>query len=351
MRLNAIRVCTGASTRPLHPRRQWRQGRKNVPRSHLTFAPKASSASRPLGDHALNQKTAAEPSQPSPGNTEWLEDMYNNRVRVPAHPQHFAHWAQASAEARAQGPCVLDVAYGSGINETLDVFPASRPAAHPGAPVLVFIHGGYWRSLDKADHSFIAPAFTAKGACVVLLNYALCPAVTVTDISLQMVHALAWVWRHIASYGGDPARITVAGHSAGGHLAALLLTAPWPDVGADLPADLVKKALSISGLFELDCMRQTPSMQASLRLTPEEVVKLSPARLPAPAAGSLVTVVGGDESAEFIRHNGLMQAAWGLQRVPLAEVLPGLNHFSAVEALTEPGHRLHALVVAMVMNE
>lgn len=277
-------------------------------------------------------------------NGAWLDRMYNNRVRVPEHAAHFAAWARDSAVARQQQLCGLDLPYGNGPNETLDIFPASRPEA----PVLVFIHGGWWRSLDKADHSFIAPAFTQAGACVVLPNYALCPAVTVPDITLQMVRALAWTWRHVAQHGGDPKRITVVGHSAGGHLATMLLACAWPAVAPDLPKRVVKNALSISGLYDLDVVRRTPFLKADLRLTPAQVKKASPAWLPRPAHGQLATVVGADESAEFIRHNGLMRAAWGARRVPVCEALPGLNHFSVVAALAQPTHRLHALALSLL---
>jgi arylformamidase len=214
--------------------------------------------------------------------------------------------------------------------------------------VLVFIHGGWWRSLDKSDHSFIAPPFVQRGACVVLPNYALCPAVTVPDITLQMVQALAWVYRHIGAHGGDPDRITVVGHSAGGHLASMMLACDWSLVGDDLPISLVKNALSMSGLYDLEPVMHTPSVQESLQLTPEQVAKASPARLPAPLVrdgrGQLSAVVGADESSEFLRHNRLIQAAWGERVVPVCEALPGLNHFSIVDALAEPKQRLHKMV-------
>jgi arylformamidase len=162
----------------------------------------------------------------------WLEAQYNNRARVPDHARVLDNWAKASALVRQSAAgAQLDVAYGPGACETLDIFPA----AQPGAPVLVFIHGGYWRSLDKADHSFVAPAFNAAGATVVVPNYALCPAVSIEHITLQMAAAVAWVWRHAAQWGGDPARIALAGHSAGGHLATMLLSCRWKDVDADLP--------------------------------------------------------------------------------------------------------------------
>ena len=274
----------------------------------------------------------------------WLDRMYNNRALVPEHAMHFMRWAQASSDARQAHPHQSDIRYGEGSMETLDVFPAARP----GAPVVVFIHGGYWRSLDKSDHSFIAPAFTSEGACVVIPNHALCPAVTIVQIAMQMVKALAWTWRNARKYGGDPDRITLIGHSAGGHLATLLLACVWPAYARELPADLVKSALSISGLYDLEPIMHTPFLKDSLRLTPEQARRASPAWLPAPRQGVLYTVAGGDESAEFLRHNTLMQAAWGKKVVPVCESIPGKNHFSVLEDLTAPWTHLHQLALELL---
>ena len=279
----------------------------------------------------------------------WHDRMYNNRALVPDFAEHFDHWRAASAQARQKRPAVLDVAYGDGPGETLDIFPASRP----DAPVVVFIHGGYWRSLDKADHSFVAPPLLDMGACVVVVNYALCPGteqqpVTVPGIALQCARSLAWVWRHIGAHGGNRDDISVIGHSAGGHLAAMMLGCRWREVGADLPRDLVRKAMSISGLFDLEPVRKTPFVQADLRLTPNQVRQASPALWPAPKGRVLYTVVGGDESPEFLRHNALIRKAWGSKTVPVCEALPGLNHFSVVSALTDPAHRLHQLAAQFV---
>jgi arylformamidase len=279
-----------------------------------------------------------------------LDRLYNNRALVPDYGDYFARWQRDSRQSRQTVPCTLDVAYGPDASERLDVFPAGGEKA----PVLVFIHGGYWRSLDKFDHSFIAPAFTEAGACVVMPNYALCPAVTIPQITLQMVQALAWTYRHVAEFGGDPDRITVVGHSAGGHLATMLLACLWKAYAPDLPASLIKNAVSISGLYELDSVRRTPHLKESLRLTPAQALKASPAWLPAPRVsrgrGQLSTVAGGLESAAFLEHNLLMQQAWGKRVVPVCETLPELNHFSVVDALVQPGHRLNRLVLEALFD-
>jgi arylformamidase len=274
----------------------------------------------------------------------WFDHMYNPRQTVREYPEHFRRWADDSMTVVRTQPRELDVRYGGGPSEHLDIFPA----ATPDAPVLFFIHGGYWRGLDKKDHSFVAPAFTREGACVVVPNYALCPAVTIPDITMQLVRALAWTWRNIARHGGDPSRITVAGHSAGGHLTAMMTACVWPAYEPALPADVVKNALSISGLHDLEPLMHAPFLQPTIQLTPQQVQRASPGRLPPPARGELHTVAGDLESEEFHRQAKLIQDAWGQPRVPSCEILPGLNHFTILEALATPGHHLHRVALQLL---
>jgi arylformamidase len=283
-----------------------------------------------------------------------LDRLYDNRALVPEHPKHFADWAATSRAVRDTARCALDLSYGDDLRdsaETLDIFFADA-GVNDGraAPVLVFMHGGYWRSLDKSDHSFLAPAFARLGVCVVVVNYALCPGkpghpVRIPDITLQMTKAMAWLYHSISQFGGDANRMVVAGHSAGGQLAAMMLLCDWPKVDASLPRHMVRQAVSISGVFDLMPLMRAPSFQASLKLDPDQINKASPARLPAPIAGRLRALVGGAESAEFLRQNSLIQTVWGQAAVPVCSVLEGLNHFSILDSMANPDSALFAAIM------
>lgn len=278
----------------------------------------------------------------------WLESEYNNRLRVPQYAQVFERWEEASALVRRTTPSHLDLRYAQAPGCTLDVFPATHTATPVAAPVLIFIHGGYWRSLDKSQHSFVAPSFNAHGALVVVPNYDLCPSVGVEDIAMQMAAAVAWTWRHARDFGGDPSRMALAGHSAGGHLVSMLLSCRWKDVGADLPTSPVTGGLSISGLFDLEPLRHTPSVQADLRLTPASVARLSPAFFPRPKGSKLYATVGAEESNEFLRQNKLIREVWGPTAVPICETVPGKDHFTVMESLVDPNGRLHELALRLL---
>jgi len=271
-----------------------------------------------------------------PGTPAWYDEQYNNRARIPEHPAILQRWADTSAAAYASLDTRLDLRYGDAAGEALDIFPA----AGRGAPVLVYLHGGYWRALGKRDQAFVAPPFVRAGAMVVLLDYALCPAVSMEHIVRQTIRALVWVHRHAAEHGGDPRRIVVAGHSAGGHLATMLLACRWPQVEPGLPGRLVHSALSISGVYELEPLRHAPFLAADIGLDAALAVRLSPASMPAPH-GPLAAVVGANESEEFLRQNALIRSTWGGRVVPVCEALPGRHHMDVLDDLIHPGALLH----------
>jgi arylformamidase len=267
--------------------------------------------------------------------TEFYEREYNARAAIPEHPQIFARWAAQAAATRRLRACLIDLPYGDTGAEKLDLFPARGDAA----PLLVFIHGGYWRSLDKSDFSWIAPPFVAEGVAVALLNYGLAPRTPIEEIVRQVLRALAWLYQRADRYGIDPARVYVSGHSAGAHLTAMTMAALWPALAPDLPADLVKGGLAISGLYDLEPLCHAPFVNGDLQLTPERAARLSPVRMPAATTAPLYTAVGALESNEFRRQNGLIARHWRsnfVRDIPL----PGCNHLTVCDELGTPGSAL-----------
>lgn len=273
----------------------------------------------------------------------FLSRAYNNRELFPDHPQHFARWTESSARARSTMTCHLDVAYGSSAGETLDIFPARKG----DGSALLFIHGGYWRSLDKRDFSFLAPALVDAGVSLVVVNYDLCPRVTIERIVQQMLAASAWLYRSAERYGMDEDRLFVSGHSAGGHLAAMMLAALWPVLDRSLPRDLYKGALAVSGVYDLRPLAQVDWLHGDLRLDEESAFKVSPAFLPPATRAPLFLAVGALESSEFKRQNALLAQRW--RPVLGGDVaMPGRDHFTVIDGLADPGNALFAAARRMM---
>lgn len=265
-----------------------------------------------------------------------LDAQYNNRARFPDFVEHFERWKAWSEATRRTLPCHLDIPFGPSAIETVDIFPADAK----GAPLYVFIHGGYWYSLDKSDYSYVAEGLKPHGIATVVNNFGLAPAHDMDEIVRQNRAALAWLWRHAGDYGGDPDRIYVCGHSAGGHLAAMLLATDWPAFGQGLPRDLVKGACAIGGIFDLEPIRLS-FLNEKLRLTPQQVERHSPLRLTYPTRAPLLLVLAIDESDEFHRQSAEMKAFWeGLGYPVELAIPPGLDHFNVVNQLSDPGCEL-----------
>ncbi|MFG6466616.1 alpha/beta hydrolase [Roseateles sp. BYS87W] len=257
----------------------------------------------------------------------------------------LARWAAASALVRERAACQLDVPYGSAPLQTLDVFAPDPLFSAGRAPVLVVLHGGGWRALDKSHYSFLAASFADEGALVVVPNHGLCPQVSLDRMAMQLTEALAWVWRHAADHGGDPTRIVVVGHDSGGHLAAMLSACDWKLVGRDLPRRMVKGAMSVSGLHDLSPLALHRGGPSDLGLDAQAVRRLSPVNFPAPTAPQTVlTVVGALEPEARQQQARALQQAWGPRAVPVCEVMPGCDHFSVLYDLADPQGRTHQWV-------
>ena len=258
-----------------------------------------------------------------------LETQYNARAAVPEHVEIQADWQRRSERIRSTRACKLDLAYGNGERQKLDLFPADAG----DRPLHLFLHGGYWQRGDRRTNHFVAEGLCAHGVNVAMAGYDLCPSVTLDDIVSQVRAALAWLWRHGDALAFDRARIQGCGHSAGGPLTARLMATHWPGQGADRPADLLHSGLAISGLYELEPLNHT-SIGEALAMDTETAERNSPALLPGSADAPLSAAVGGLESAEFHRQAEALAAGW--RNVDVLEV-PGTNHFTIVEELAREG--------------
>ena len=256
------------------------------------------------------------------------------------------HWAMRARAVRRSHVALFDLAYGETPSERLDFFPA----AQTHAPLLTFIHGGYWRALDKHDVSWIAPAFVNAGISVAIINYALVPGITLPDLIRQVLRAHAWLYARAERLEIDPTRIVAAGHSAGGHLAAMMLAARWTDWERTLPAHLVSRAISLSGLFDLEPLRHAPFIASDLGLDAAGAHDCSPVRIADPASGRLLAAVGAHESSEFKRQNALLTQAWPGVEHRTIEV-EGCHHLSICEALANPAHALHRAAVRFILED
>ena len=264
-----------------------------------------------------------------------LEHHYNPRLAVPEFAQHFAQWGERSAKARAEMDGYVDVSYGPHPMEKLDIFRAEGQSKG----LLMFIHGGYWRALDKKDHSFIAREFVRRGITVAAINYALCPSVKVEDIVLQTLQATAWLYRNGSNFGAPQGRLYVAGHSAGGHLTAMTLAAQWPKFAADLPRKVVHGALSLSGVFDVSAILRVPTVNVDVRLDEQQASYVSPANMAPATDAPLYLAVGGAEQAGFQAQHKLLSRKW--KKVVAGEIpCPGDNHFTILNRFADPATEL-----------
>jgi arylformamidase len=267
------------------------------------------------------------------------EVEYDNRSRVPEHPEIFARWQREAAayRAAAHNP-KLGIGYGPSSRRIVDLFPARDDDK---APLAMFIHGGYWRSLEPSTFSQMAAGPNARGVTIAVAGYDLCPHVSIADIIEQMRAACLMLWHKRRQ------RILVYGHSAGGHLAACMVAQDWKAFASDAPADLVPAAYAISGVFDLAPLVHC-SQNQDLRLDDAEARRVSPLHWSAPAGASLDAVVGALESGEFLRQSRTIADSWkkGMALTRYEEIA-GANHFTVIDPLNDPNSAMSARVAAL----
>jgi arylformamidase len=255
-----------------------------------------------------------------------LDREYNNRARVPGYQAIIDRWGCDAAAFRAGMGGELDLSYGEHRLQTCDIFHTKDDA---GGRIVLFIHGGYWRSLDKSQFSHVARGLQLHGVTVALPNYRLCPEVALNDIIDDVATFAIWLWRRSGR------GVVASGHSAGAHLAACLVATDWSAHG--LPEDFVVAGLGVSGIYDLRPLLPT-EVNGTLGLDEPQARAVSPVTWPVPEGRRFVTFVGAEESREFRRQSETLAAVWtgGGAPTSVAEI-PGVNHFTMVEQLTAAG--------------
>ncbi len=268
---------------------------------------------------------------------DFFEREYNNRALVPDYAAYFARWEKDSAYVRSVLPCEIDVAYGPDARHRIDLFPAADARG-----TLVFIHGGYWRSLDKSMFSWLAASWVAAGVSVAMPNYRFAPHVAVEDIVDDMVAATNWLFADGARHSIATERVVLSGHSAGGHLTAAIFAAPPSRLAFD-PARIAG-GVPFSGIFDFTPLLQH-SYNTDLRLDAGSCARLALAGRKPTVKAPLVVAAGAAESSEFQRQSRDLAAAWAPQTRLM--LLPGLHHFSIVDSLAERGQPLYDATLAL----
>jgi arylformamidase len=273
---------------------------------------------------------------------EFVERGYNNRAAVADHPHWLAQYPERSAATRNRYRHTLDLRYGPGALETLDLFlPVENPRG-----TFVFIHGGYWRALDKSDFHFVAGPMLDQGIAVAVANYDLCPVVSIARIVDECRRLMVWIAREGPRHGASPDNVVVGGHSAGGHLAAMMFATDWDALG--LARDPFVGGVTLSGVHDLKPLVLS-SMNSDLRLTNAEAARISPVNQVSLSQAPLLIAVGGAETSEFLRQSQLMWDAWPDNARPAAGplIIAGKHHFNIVVDYADPESELTQATLAL----
>lgn len=254
-----------------------------------------------------------------------IDAAFNNGAVVPELPSIRQDWLRRSEAVRAAHPDHLDLQYGPKPRQRLDLFLA----AERNAPTLAYIHGGYWQANEKENYAYVCEGPLAHGVNVAVLEHTLTPHVSVSEIVTEIRQAVTWLHENLSAYGADPKRIILSGHSAGGHLTAMLLD-----------NDFIRYGISISGLFDLQPIRFS-YLNKNLQLDKMEAETNSPVRSAMVARFPILVAYGDAELPELQRqsvefHEACLGRKFSSELMPIA----GANHFTAVESLAQPSGAL-----------
>ncbi|MFK8015258.1 MAG: alpha/beta hydrolase [Gammaproteobacteria bacterium] len=236
---------------------------------------------------------------------------------------------RARADAAAHGRLHEGLRYGDQSDEKIDLL---TPAGDGPYPLLVYVHGGFWQQLSRRDSAFAASGIVAQGGAYAAVGYTLAPRATLADIVEQVRRAVAWLWHHAGDYGLDPARIVVAGSSAGAHLAAMIALADWSTHA--VPDNVIAGACLISGVYDLDAVRHS-YVNAPLGLTDAQVADLSPLRLSSFEPSCRTVLVCGERETEEFKRESRHYAAHLGAAVTYLEIA-GRQHFDLPGDLGRP---------------
>lgn len=272
-------------------------------------------------------------------NQQQLNNQYNNRLHVPDFATWLEHWDKRSAATREKHAFIKDLEYGDHPRERLDLFLSNKP----NATVLVFIHGGYWQMFDKTLFHFIADAFLQHNITTALINYPLAPAATMDEMVASCHKAMRWLQQNLAAFNAGSQQVYIAGHSAGAHLAAMLISKQC----ANEFQHFIKGICTISGLFNLTPI-QLSYVNEALHMNKEMAIRNSPVELAPAQPCPMVVAVGSVETDEFKDQSRELYNNWkNKASIDLLE-LPGLNHFSILDSLVEENALLHQAVVKLM---
>lgn len=275
-------------------------------------------------------------------NQEQLNNQYNNRLHVPDFADYLEAWDKRSAEAREKYAFVKDVRYGNHSRECLDIFSSGKPLSK----VLIFIHGGYWQFFDKTKFHFIADAFLKYGITTVLINYPLAPDSNMDEMVASCRKAMLWLQQNLAKFNAHPDQIYVAGHSAGGHLTAMLMEKEW----AKSLKRSIKGVCMISGLYNLRPI-QLSYVNEALQMDKEIAFRNSPVEFEPLQNCPILVAVGAAETDEFKGQSRELYSKWKNKAASIELMeLSALNHFSVLNSLVDENTLLHKALLEMMQE-